>query len=965
MKKLPSILLFAVMLFTVMSCSTKKNTALTRMWHSFSARYNTYYNGKVAYDEGMYTKEKGHKDNYTELLPVFLVGNESSRTTGSGNFETTITKCQKAIQQHSISRRPKVEGDKKSTPKMKAYLAQKEFNPFLRHAWMLMGEAQFQKGDFLEAASTFSYITRHYATQPLIVNEARAYLIRCYTELEWYYDAEDVVSRMKRDTISSRVRKLADFSEANLLLRQERYDEALPYLKKAVKHASSNLQEARLHFLIGQILQHQGKNAEAFKAYQSCVSKNPPYELAFNARIRQTEVMSGGSEVKKMVRRLKNMASEDKNKEYLDQIYYAMGNIYLAQRDTANAISAYEKGREKSTRNGIEKGILVLRLAEIYWEQGRYDLAQACYAEAIGSLHKEHDKYEEVKHRSAVLDALVPFTSAIHLQDSLLYLSTASEKERNEAIDRVIEELKRKEKAERALAADSAANARMQENGQVPSKQERPKQQTGADKSWYFYNTTAVTQGKQTFKRNWGNRKLEDHWRRSNRTVIAFEDDNSNEDGEASDSIATDSLATDSIAEDKELSEIEDPHNRAYYLAQIPFTDEQKEAAHAIIQESLYEAAIIEKDRLEDFPLAERTFTRLYSDYPEFEKMEEVYYQLFLLYSRWGRTDRAEEFRSLLATYYPESANTKLITAPDFEYLARFGKEIEDSLYRETYLAYRDRQNEKVWANEAYAKEKFPKGANRPKFIFVDILSRIATTPNDTLIAELRQLVSDYPESDVSQMAGMMIKGLESGRTIAGGALDIGSLWSMRTQRTEEQAANIAEGQQLSSDRETPFCFLIAYPTDSLDANRLLYNIAHFNFTVFLSRTLSITQQRGQALTQFVIGGFTSYDDAHAYAQRVTLSQELVAQLRHARTFIIAESNLNLLGTMYSYDDYQQFFDQNFQPLELNPDLLPEEEPLQRYEDELTPEELEQLEQNRSKSQDEEGGYEDDGGEWY
>ena len=964
MKKLTPILLLAVLL-AVMSCSTKKNTAVTRMWHSFTARYNTYYNGQVAYKEGMYSKEKGHKDNYTEFLPVFLVGNENSRTTGSGNFETTITKCQKAIQQHSISRRPKVEGGKKATPKMKAYLAQKEFNPFLKHAWLLMGEAQFQKGDFLEAAATFSYITRHYATQPLIVNEARAYLIRCYTELEWYYDAEDVVNRMKRDTISSRVRKIANLSEANLLLRQERFDEALPYLKQAVKDASSNLQEARLHFLIGQILQHQGHKSKAFKAYQSCIRKNPPYELSFNARICQTEVMSGGSETKKMVRRLRSMAAEDKNKDYLDQIYYAMGNIYLAQRDTANAIGSYEKGREKSTRNGIEKGMLVLRLAEIYWEQGRYDLAQGCYGEAIGALHKEHAKYEEVKRRSTVLDALVPHTSAIHLQDSLLYLSVAPEKERNEAIDRVIEELKRKEKEERQLAADSAANARLQESGQVPSQQKKPAQQMGADKSWYFYNTTAVTQGKQAFKRSWGNRKLEDHWRRSNRTVVDFIEDAETDYDTMSDSIATDSLATDTVETEKELTDAEDPHKRDYYLAQIPFSAEQKEAAHSIIKEALFEAAIIEKDQLEDFPLAECTFTRLYTDYPEFEQMEEVYYQLFLLYSRWGRTEKAEEFRNLLANYYPESDITKLITAPDFEYLARFGKEIEDSLYRETYLAYRDRQNEKVWKNEAYAKEKFPKGANRPKFIFVDILSRIATTPNDTLIKELRQLVSDYPESDVSQMAGMMIKGLESGRTIEGGALDIGSLWSMRTQRTEEQAANIAEGQQLLTDRETPFCFLIAYPTDSLDANRLLYNIAHFNFTVFISRNLTITQQRGKALTQFVVSGFSSYNDAHDYAQKVTISQELAKQLRHTRTFLIAEANLNLLGTMYSYDDYQQFFDENFQPLELNPELLPEEEPLQRYEDELTPEELERLEQQRTKSKTEEEEFEDDGGEWY
>lgn len=964
MKKLPHILLLA-MLFAFVSCSTKKNTALTRMLHSFTARYNTYYNGKVAYDEGMYSKEKGHKDNYTEFLPVFLVGAESSRTSGSGNFETTITKCQKAIQQHSISRRPKVEGGKRTNPKMKAYLAQKEFNPFLKHAWLLMGEAQFQKGDFLEAAATFSYITRHYATQPLIVNEARAYLIRCYTELEWYYDAEDVVTRMKRDSITTRVRKLANLSEANLLLRQGRFDDALPYLQKAVKEAPSAYQKARFYFLIGQILQHQGKKEEAFKAYQSCIKKNPPYELAFNARIRQTEVMSGGKETKKMVRRLRSMASEDKNKDYLDQIYYAMGNIHLAQRDTTSAIAAYEKGREKSTRNGIEKGVLVLRLAEIYWEQGRYDLAQGCYADAIGSLHKEHGKYEEVKRRSTVLDALVPFTSAIHLQDSLLYLSTASEKERNEAIDRVIEELKRKEKEERELAADSAANARLQENGQAPSQQKKPTQQTGADKSWYFYNATAVTQGKQTFKRTWGNRKLEDHWRRSNRTVIEIAEDAATDYDADADSLSIDSVAADSVAEERELTDAEDPHKREYYLAQIPFTAEQKEAAHGIIRESLYEAALIEKDRLEDFPLAERTFTRLYTDYPDFEKMEDVYYQLFLLYSRWGRSDKAKQFRDLLANYYPDSDITKLITAPDFEYLARFGKEIEDSLYRATYLAYRDRQNETVWANEAYAKEKFPKGANRPKFIFVDILSRIATTPTDSLIKELRQLVSDYPESDVSPMAGMMIKGLESGRTIEGGALDIGSLWSMRTQRTEEDAANITEGQQLVADREAPFCFLIAYPTDSLDANRLLYDIAHFNFTVYLSRNLSITQQRGKALTQFIVGGFTSYDDAHEYAQRVPLSQELSKQLQHARTFIIAEANLNLLGTIYSYDDYQQFFDENFQPLELNPELLPEEEePLQRYEDELTPEELERLEQKRTDKPEEEE-FEDDGGEWY
>ena len=51
--------------------------------------------------------------------------------------------------------------------------------------------------------------------------------------------------------------------------------------------------------------------------------------------------------------------------------------------------------------------------------------------------------------RSKVLDELVPHTEAVHLQDSLQALVAMPEAERNEAIDRVIEALKKKEKEER------------------------------------------------------------------------------------------------------------------------------------------------------------------------------------------------------------------------------------------------------------------------------------------------------------------------------------------------------------------------------------------------------------------------------------------------------------------------------------------------------------------------------------
>ena len=99
-------MLLAAVLLAATGCSTQKNTAKTRWWHSFKARYNTYYNGTLAYIDGSLEKENGNKDNFTEMLPLYTVGNKQSREIGKGNFEKAIEKCQKTIKLHSIKKRP-------------------------------------------------------------------------------------------------------------------------------------------------------------------------------------------------------------------------------------------------------------------------------------------------------------------------------------------------------------------------------------------------------------------------------------------------------------------------------------------------------------------------------------------------------------------------------------------------------------------------------------------------------------------------------------------------------------------------------------------------------------------------------------------------------------------------------------------------------------------------------------------
>ena len=140
------------------ACSTHKNTARNRFWHSFTAKYNTYYNGSQAFIDGNLEKEKGNKDNYTEMLPLYPVGNKQSRELGKGNYQRAIEKMEKAIKQHSIKGRPEWKKSRRKTDKDKEWLGRKEYNPFLWKAWLMLGRSQFQQGAFDEAAATFSYM---------------------------------------------------------------------------------------------------------------------------------------------------------------------------------------------------------------------------------------------------------------------------------------------------------------------------------------------------------------------------------------------------------------------------------------------------------------------------------------------------------------------------------------------------------------------------------------------------------------------------------------------------------------------------------------------------------------------------------------------------------------------------------------------------------------------------------------
>ena len=903
-------------------CSTQKNTAQSRWWHAFNAKYNTYYNGTLAYIDGSLEKETGNKDNYTEQIPLYTVSNKNSREIGKANFDRAIEKCEKAIHQHSIKRRPEWTKNRRKTAKDIEWLSRREYNPFLWKAWMLMGRSQFYQGDFESAAATFSYMSRLYATQPAIYGKARAWLAKCYIEQNWNYDAEDVIRNILRDSIHWRAQKEWDYTFADYYIHTGNAEQAIPYLRKVISHEMRRKQKAREWYLMGQLQASIGNKKEAYKAFRHVIRQNPPYELAFNARIAMTEVMAKDN-AGKMISRLKRMAASDNNKEYQDQIYYAIGNIHLSRKDTLQAITAYEKGNQKSTRNGIEKGVLLLHLGDLYWTKEKFSDARRCYGEAIGLLDKDRKDYQQLANRSKVLDELVPYTDAVQLQDSLLQLARMSEKERNAAIDRVIDALKKKEKEERNRKAEEEAESTLRQDGgnlannnfassNSPQKNNENSANTPANGQWYFYSPLTVSQGKAQFQKLWGKRDNVDNWQRINKTVVANAAGAEEITDEQRDSLAQ-------AAEQEELlkqtsdSAVNDPHRREYYLAQIPFTPEQLAESNKLLEDGLYHAGVIFKDKLDNLPLSRKSLLRLVNNHPDYAHLDDAYYHLYLLYSRERKPEMAQTYLQKLKAEYPESQWTTLLSDPYYAENAKRGVQIEDSLYTLTYQAFRDGEYDKVERNAQISRNRFPDGANRDKFLFIGGLSKLNDGDIKSCLADLKEVVSKYPDSRLSEMAGMIINGVDAGRRLYGGKFDLNDVWTRRSIELNDRDSTRQKGY--SPERNASFVFLLAYDPDKTNENQLLFEMAKYNFTSYMARYFDINIEDLEGLHRMQISGFNSYDEARQYANAVYQQPAIKRLLGNVRAYVISEPNLKLLGTSHTYEEYEKFYSKHFAPL--------------------------------------------------
>ena len=912
----------AVLLVSMLwSCSTKKNTRMNRFYHALNSRFNIYFNGKTAFDEALLAMQTGYKENYSDMILMYPISAQpKDKTEPGGPFDISIEKANKAIRLHSIQAKPKKKPGWRNDPKQVRLQNQEEYNPFLKHCWRLMGEAQFYNADFLQAAATFSYIARHYKEDAEIVAASKLWQARCYSELGWFYDAEDILQKLNTEGIPADCQEQYATVYADYLVKQQRYEEAIPYMRTAIRAERSGLQRKRMKYLLGQMYATLGQNQMAYKTFGEVIRSNPPYELEFAARIRQAEVFAG-TNYQKVVKKLERMAKNQKNKDLLDQVYYALGNIYLAHGDTMNALKQYQLGVDKSTQNGLDQALCHIKLGDLYFQQRDYLKAQPNFSAALSGIQKEYKDYERVSKLSAVLDELVVHAEAVHLQDSLQTLAKMPEQERLAVIDKIIERVIEEEKRAEEEAAREAYLAEQAAKG---TGIDRPGTEAnvvtlpvaGGGSSFYFYNPQAVAQGKKQFQRKWGRRPLEDDWRRRNKRVTTFDEptDDSSALADGGDlAAAGDSTLLAAGGSDSAAIGSDDPKSREYYLQQLPMTPEDVEASNVIIEDGLYNMAKIYKDKLEDLSLAIEGFRDLEKRFPESPHLLESYYQVYLMALRLKDTTLAEEYKRKMTEKFPSSDYTVAISDPNFERNMRMMDVVQDSIYEQTYELYLAEDTTAVRRNYREISERYPLAKLMPKFMFLDALTYVQAGDAEGFKTALRALLDKYPSADVSELAGEMLKGVLRGRQMVQGGVR-GMTWNLRFGAGEDGSISAADSARtFKADVNVPYRMAMFYPTGAVDRNQLLFTVAAYNFANFMVKQLDMNFEESGLMSVFILSGFFNFDEVNHYYKMIYGEGGYAQALDQAIAIVpISDENYETLMHGKTLDEYAAFYEANF-----------------------------------------------------
>jgi outer membrane protein assembly factor BamD (BamD/ComL family) len=843
-----------------------------------TARYNIYFNGYENYKAGLAKIEVNHKDDYADLLNVFEFSDASTPTICSGDMERAIQKASKLIALKSITARPDIKETKELSNKEKELLERKEYNEWVDDSYLLIGKARFYKHEYSEASSLFDYSIAN-ANDPDLKAEASIWLARTNNETRKYKESLKVLTEFEitRET-SKALRAMYYTTLADLNIRQKMYSEAIDPLSRAVDLASGKISRYRLTFLLAQLYAKEGNSAMAAASFEKVIRMHPPYEVEFYARINIAGVFDINTmDPSKIKKELERMLKDSKNVDFQDQIYYALGNMAMKAGNENEAVEYYHKSAAAISQNQNQRGRSFLALANYYFEKPDFLKAGMYYDSTIYFLDPSFPEYKELEDKSQNLNALVSQLRVIAREDSLQKVAKMNESQRNALIAGLIARATKEETERKSSDYTDRYNL-----GQFYENERRSQGNIQQEGKWYFYNQSALAFGRTEFRRRWGDRKLEDNWRRSNRARVATAQIGT-----------TEETAQERPDTTKAVSNIKKPE---FYLKDLPLNDSLMAISNDKVAMAMLNAGKAYTERLQDQARATETFEAFIVRFPSSEFVSEALFSLYRV-NKEGNGAKAEVYRQRLLQQYPQSEFARILSDPEYYEKKMAEMKLAEKLYDNAYEAYNEERFQESITLCADGLQKYPQAQLAPKFQLLHAYSVARTMDERTFKAELNTVVKTWPNTDESRKAEQIIAFL-----------------NLKTPQLKIEEDKQIAVELYKADTTSIHVFALVIIDPAFNINQATFDVISYNIDNYTNKNYRTegTLVNGKYV-MITVSGFSGFSQTLNYYKKFSIEKNVRNPLgKTMMSFIISGDNLKILNKDGNPGRYQIFFSEKY-----------------------------------------------------
>ena len=670
---------------------------------NLTSRYNYIYNANLILDDYVAGLQRTYADNFAEILPVYV-------NPPAFNPAATNPLMAQVAQ-------PELE---EIIHKARTIIADKSYGNYIDDAYLLLGKGYFYKGDYFTAAEYFDYTAQTYKQDKKTALQALDWKIRSYMQLNNVRaaaSASDSLETLLDSVKNRRAEPLATLAQMSIDLKRDK--EAISYLLAAVKAGGSKSDRIRWTYILGQLYERQNDAESALKYYKKVQGSNAGFQLYFNANLSRIKLMAG-AEGRKTSRseQMQALLKDDKNADYIDQVYYHIANVYAEEQSYAKAANYYNQSVQTASTNPYQKGMAYLKLADLNFNVLKnYILAKSYYDSAVNTLPKSYPNYDQISKKNKNLQYLTDRYILIALQDTLQAIAKLPEQDRLAALDKY-----------------HSAKVLPQQTTNAPLLS-RASNQVRGNGTFYFDNQNAIDLGALDFKKRWGNRKQEDNWRQSIRP-----------NGEAN----TQKTLTANIEgipsdPDQALSNA-NPANASVQnlMASLPTSPTLVQASNQKIINAYYEIASFYQQELNDKQQAIQVYQTLLQRFPENNFLPAINYSLYLAYKDSDQ-GKATQYKNIVLSRFGNSVYAKSILDPGFSVKQSELDRILELQYNGLFSSYQAKDFPKVIKTADELSKNFPGNYLEPQFEYLKAIGIGRTQHVDSLIAIFTRIKNRFP----------------------------------------------------------------------------------------------------------------------------------------------------------------------------------------------------------------------------